>query len=507
METPVTRRPVLASACAALTVSFASGLAAPVPAAGQVPDDAASDIRAFAERALERAPVVPGFALTVVADGAALIVDGFGSAHAASGTPVTDTTVFYIASSTKSFVGMTAAILAGRGELDLDAPLSRAIPGLSLTPPVDADAIPLVRALTHDLGFDNSGVVYRTAFTGLIERADLLRVLAGYTRERPRGFDYDNLGYVLTGWAIEHATGLPWQRALEREVLRPLGMERTSAYVSQARRWAMAAGHVTGADAAHQAIEFAKTDDSMAPAGGMVTSGRDMVPWLLANLNEGRLAGRQALPAAAVRAAHQPRIEVDATFYRFHRTGYGLGWYSADYEGDRLVHHFGGFPGWAAHISFMPEHGIGVAVLGNAGSATYLSMIAAYAYDRLLGKSGLDGKYAAELERFAEGMRQQRETAATAAPTDSARVTPARPLTAYAGTYVNDRLGPFVVRASARRLIADFGALGGTMVPFGADTFRVELLPGMSATTVFAFDARGNATGFDWGGRPFPRAP
>lgn len=493
----------------ALALALAApGIAAPLAAQSRTADDAAvADIRAFIERALVEAPTVPGVGVAVVVDGAPVLIDGFGVADVRTRAPVDAGTVFYIASSTKSFTGMAASILAERGELDLDAPLSRLIPGLALTPPLAADSVTLERALTHDLGFANSGVVYRTAFTGLIERADLMRVMAEATVSRPRGFRYDNLGYVLAGWALEAATGAPWQRVVEREVLRPLGMTRTSAYVSEAAAWPLAAPHVVGANG-FEAIPFAKSDASMAPAGGMVTTAADAARWLVANLEAGRVDGRQAIPAAAVAAAHRPRIAVEDSFYTFSRTAYGLGWYDGYYEGDRAVHHFGGFPGWAAHVSFMPEHGIGVVVLGNAGDATYLSMIAAYAYDRLLGRGDLAAKYEPELERFAAASEARRGRAAAAAAAAPPPPPLARSAEAYAGTYVNERLGPFVIRAQDGELIVAFGTLGGTLVPVAPDSFTIELLPGMTATPVFSFENADDnrATGFDWGGRPFPRS-
>ncbi len=55
-------------------------------------------------------------------------------------------------------------------------------------------------------------------------------VVAEAIAERPgaRGrFVYSNLGYILVGAAIDWITGLPFEQILEREVLRPLGMEST----------------------------------------------------------------------------------------------------------------------------------------------------------------------------------------------------------------------------------------------------------------------------------------
>ena len=52
---------------------------------------------------------------------------------------VTPATGFYIASSTKSYTGTLAALLASRGVIDLDAPLSRYLPELRMNAPLSAD--------------------------------------------------------------------------------------------------------------------------------------------------------------------------------------------------------------------------------------------------------------------------------------------------------------------------------------------------------------------------------
>jgi CubicO group peptidase (beta-lactamase class C family) len=142
-----------------------------------------------------------------------------------------------------------------------------------------------------------------------------------------------------------------------------------------------------------------KTDATMHAAGGMVTSVSDAARWILANLHDGRIDDRQALPAEAVRAAHTPWASTDRMYYRFHRTGYGFGWYTADFEGEKLVHHFGGYSGYHAHISFMPEHDLGVAVFINSDAYdgdTLVHMTAAYAYELLLDHAGIDEKYQQE---------------------------------------------------------------------------------------------------------------
>lgn len=97
-----------------------SALAAPCAAAsGWRPAD---DVLADLPRQMQ-ALGVPGVGIAVVEDGALAWSRGLGIADTAQGTPVTDDTVFEVASLSKPVFAYLALLLVDRGELDLDRPL------------------------------------------------------------------------------------------------------------------------------------------------------------------------------------------------------------------------------------------------------------------------------------------------------------------------------------------------------------------------------------------------
>ena len=67
----------------------------------------------------------PGAAIVVVSGDKTLVCTGYGLADNATGRAVTADTVFYIASSTKSFTGLAVALCDERGELDLEGSLDQ----------------------------------------------------------------------------------------------------------------------------------------------------------------------------------------------------------------------------------------------------------------------------------------------------------------------------------------------------------------------------------------------
>jgi CubicO group peptidase (beta-lactamase class C family) len=504
------------AAFAALTAACGPGTnsspgAAPAPSAGI--GVLADSLDPFV-RGLVADGFIPGAAVVVVRRDGPAFVRGYGVRDVRTREPVTPQTGFYIASSTKSFTGTLAAILHQRGVISLDAPLSRYLPELRMSAPLSADSITLRSLLTHTSGLSNYPIVYRTAFSGEHDRETIIRLLA-QSRPTPRAYRYDNLGYVVAALAMERATGREWQDLLRDELFRPLGMMHTTARVSEARAggWPLASPHVTYPDSVVR-IAVEKQDNTMHAAGGILTTPEDLVRWLRAQLDPGIIEGRQVIPAEVVRAAHTPAAMHTDTFYRYVRTGYGLGWQTADYEGERMVHHFGGYEGWRAHVSFLPERGIGVAVLINDSSpigGAAPDVIATYAYDLLLGRPGVTAKYAAERERMtgnAENWRQRMradfERRAARPPTPDER----KPF--FVGTYESEIMGTIDVRLREnRQLWALMGNLSARLDPFTRpDALRVEFLPGTGEVLQFFFrDDRTPADSATLSGTVFRRRP
>ena len=85
--------------------------------------------------------MAPGVAIVVVRGDETLFNRGYGMADAEISRKVTPDTVFYIASSTKSFTGLAAAICDERGELDLDETLDRSLADANFHKDIDPKSI------------------------------------------------------------------------------------------------------------------------------------------------------------------------------------------------------------------------------------------------------------------------------------------------------------------------------------------------------------------------------
>ena len=287
---------------------------------------------------------------------------------------------------------------------------------------------------------------------------------------------------------------------VEDEVLTPLGMRATTARIDEARASGavVAAGHFGRIPGQPERSPLQKTDATMQSAGGLISTASDMALWLEAQINDGRVGGRQVFPAGLVASTHASRVAQEATFGPYVRTGYGLGWQVGRYGDDVLIHHFGNFSGSRAHVSFMPERRLGVAVMVNedAFAGDLADAVANYAYDWFAGLPEIDAVYDARLDALI-AERDRRRTGIAGAVEARAK----RPRTlsldnaAYVGDYVNPAYGTLKIREAGERLSVAIGvqqALAEYLTE--PEGLRVELTPFRGEGLLFKLDAEGRPT-------------
>jgi CubicO group peptidase (beta-lactamase class C family) len=438
--------------------------------AASTQSDAARDIEKFVDQVLREVPEVPSLGVAIVRDGKTVYLR-----EANTG--------YYIGSTTKAYTGLACTILAARGKLDLDAPLTKYLPEVRMAPPLDASKVTLRKLLSHSSGILNNAIVYRTAFTGEHDPKLLVSLLNSSTPGKNE-FRYDNLGYVVASLVIERVTGKPWQKALDELVFTPLGMNHTSAYMSEAQKWPMAEPHQINRKGEVEVLSFRKNDQMMHAAGGIVTTPSDLARWLSANIK--REGGR--IPRAAFEEAQKLQAPVIIERGAFKSSGYGFGWYLTDYKGERAYFHSGGFEGWQSAYSFLPDRKIGVGLMTNASgpAARVLQLVTEFINDRLLDKP-VDG--AAMIESIKNNLAKGRAAMLAEVEKRSQRSwTLLHSNEAYVGRYENPLYGTMKIAVDNTHLIASLGKLGGVLEAFTEpETARVELIPGSGEVLRFSF--------------------
>jgi CubicO group peptidase (beta-lactamase class C family) len=225
---------------------------------------------------------VPGLQIAVVRDGKIVWHGSFGVKNAESGEPVTDETIFEAASLTKPFFAYYVMMLADQGLIDLDRPLVGYVPGAlveeQLGHPLDRagfrrdwlEQITARHVLSHSSGMPHG------------ERDSVYPLFF----EPGTRWKYSAEGYYLLQRVVETLKGDRLENLMQREVLDPLGMSRSSMVWRDAYDEQMANGHSffgTPADfrrrtEAHAAASLYTTAEDYAKFVGAVLNGTGLRP-------------------------------------------------------------------------------------------------------------------------------------------------------------------------------------------------------------------------------------
>jgi CubicO group peptidase (beta-lactamase class C family) len=218
--------------CLLLSLSLLSPPAAMVAAQSLSAGDT-SAIRSWYEDGLSRNGIL-GSSLLLIRNGKVVLHDNYGVQSRQPAQPVTDDTAYHWASCTKTFTGIAILQLRDRGLLSLDDPLIKYIPELAAVHdrfgPISA--ITIRQAMSHSSGFRDATWPWHDAEWQPFEPTQWSQIVAmlPYTDiafQPGSRFSYSNLAVVFLGEIIECLSGDPYQVYIDKNILKPLGMDRT----------------------------------------------------------------------------------------------------------------------------------------------------------------------------------------------------------------------------------------------------------------------------------------
>lgn len=328
----------------------AENLGVAVPAGetpdGRLPGDEV--VAQYLEEFVDQRQVAPGVVVGLFdSEGARFVAHG----DAGDGRRPDADTVFEAGSVTKGLTGLLLAQMADAGNLGLDQPIRELLPAeLDVAPGVAA--ITLEELATHRSGLPrlSSGPEMQARMTSADPYAgstpeeifaDLARVDAEQVAAGRGTYAYSNFGSALLGQLLARAGGMSYGELLARRVFEPLGLG-APVLAPAAVDGRRAQGHQSGQPVAPWTL------DAYAPAGAWQTSARDALA--LAQ----RLVGGKP---AWVTAALAPRGG----------DGTGLAWHQAAIADRMVTWHNGGTAGSSSFLAVVPDEGVALVVLANAG--------------------------------------------------------------------------------------------------------------------------------------------
>jgi CubicO group peptidase (beta-lactamase class C family) len=376
-------RPDLVSA-ALLTGLFAAGGAEAQSVRSRVTRlDGRSLSSAEVERTVERlmrAGRVPGLALAILNKGEVVYLSGFGVARADTRTPLTDTTVMYAASFTKSMFAYMVMQLVEEKALDLDRSIARylAKPLSEYEKYADLAGDERWRRITPRMLLSHTSGLPNWRWFRPNETLDIMF-------EPGARYSYSGEGINLLQFVIEEATGRQVGDLMQERVFGPLGMSRTSMVWQPA----FEADHAFGYDEDGKDLGYRKRTSARA-AGSAATTIRDVARFLQAMLRSQGIAraGRDEMltPQIRIRSVHQFPVPSTETTTRDDsiRLSYGLGWGLLWSPYGKAYFKEGHDDGWENYMITFEQPGTAIVIMTNSsnGESIFTELLATLIGDR-----------------------------------------------------------------------------------------------------------------------------
>ncbi|MCU7820380.1 serine hydrolase [Kitasatospora sp. DSM 101779] len=458
---------------------------------------AVAQIDGYVQNAMAKTGV-PGVALAVVYKDEVVHVKGFGVRRLGSPETVDPDTVFQLASLSKPISSTVVSGVVGQKAVKWDDPVAAHDPGFALADPWVSSHVTVADLFSHRSGLpDHAGDLLEDLG---YQRDYILQHLRDHRLAPFRAsYAYTNYGLTEAAVAVAKAKGVAWEDLAADVVYKPLGMSSTSSLRSAYDNAANKATPHVRTDAGWQ-VSTTQNPDPQAPAGGVSSTVQDLARWMRLQLADGSFEGRQIVDPAALNETRLPHIVSNPPHAPAGNAGfYGLGWnVSTDPRGRLRLNHSGAFElGAATVVTLLPSEQLGIVVLTNGQPIGVPEAVAEEFFD-----VAQEGHETVDWLSFM-GKVVPAAAQGAASPTDytkpPAGAAPAKPDTAYVGTYGNGYFGPLTVGSQNGRLVMSLGPenLQFPLQHYDGDVFsfqtRGENAVGLSGVT-FTVGADGQAS-------------
>ncbi|MFD0696168.1 serine hydrolase domain-containing protein [Paenibacillus sp. GCM10027628] len=340
---------------------------------------------------------IVGLAASVIEDGHRLWSGGYGWANLARRVPVSEHTVFRIASISKTVVATAVMQLVEKELCHLHQDIGEIL-GFPVRNPKYPDvSVTLSQIMTHTSGLQDEYVRFvvdsRNENPPKIKLADILLPEGPYYTERlwgdgkpgdPSRFEYSNLGAAVLATVVEKLSGERFDLYCKRHLFEPLQMNETSFNI----------GDFTNMDDIAVLYEYAEAEDRFfvgtddfggkkpdaidyssyvpgtngalfSPQGGLRTSVHDLTRFMEAHAGGGELNGIRILKPETAELMHTPQWAGHRMDGFFRNSGLQFQITDDLIPGQRLVGHAGDAYGLLSDMYFHKQERWGLILVMN----------------------------------------------------------------------------------------------------------------------------------------------
>ncbi|GFN32174.1 serine hydrolase [Paenibacillus xylaniclasticus] len=345
-----------------LTVQDNALAAAAAPSSADAFDPA--EVRSFVDSYFAKPEVaskLAGALVVIVKDGQVLLNQGYGYADIAAKKPIDpETTLFRMASITKAVTATAAMQLAEQGKLDLHQDVAAYMPDIRIKNDTGTP-VTVEHFLTHTAGFDYTDASGQGEEIGL---EDYLKQNEPTVVYKPgEAYRYDNLGYTMLGYIVQNVSGEPFEQYVDRHIFAPLGMKHTTMLVNGQTAAQLATGYTFD----QEPYPVYPNVPTIAPEGGMLSTGADMANFIIAHLNGGKLGDARILEEKTEKLMQQTHYEaapgIPIMSYGFETFLHQV------HNGQFVIGKGGDLAGYHSWMWLLPEQQVGGMVIVNSDAS------------------------------------------------------------------------------------------------------------------------------------------
>ena len=325
-----------------------------------------------------------GLSIAIVKKDSVLVGKGYGFRDFANKLPVTENTLFPIASCSKTFTSALMGIAEKDKLIQLNKPVHPYFPAFGLYTDQLTKEVTVEDLLSHRTG--SAGHDWAWTFnTNFPEDVYLKRIkyqepFAPIRTE----FQYSNFMYVALSILSGKLYKTTWNDLVKQKLFQPLEMTNTySNYVSTKFKDSNAALKYEFKDSFR--LKPTNQMDDLLGAGSINSTATDLSKWLRMWINGGRYKNKEILPRDFVRRSLESHFvasgQLNPRYPDEHFMNIGLSWFLTSYRGHYTANHTGNLDGFSSSMTFFPMDSIGIVVLTNQNGSPLINLVPAFVAD------------------------------------------------------------------------------------------------------------------------------
>jgi CubicO group peptidase (beta-lactamase class C family) len=329
---------------------------------------------------LMRTTPVVGLSVAVVKDNKVIYNHSFGFKDVENELPLTNESIFRIASISKSFTTTAIMQLVAKKQISLDQDVSELVGFKIRNPKFPNTVITLKMLLSHRSSINDSEGYFSFDAIDSAKNPNWEKSYNAY--EPDKGYMYCNLNYNLAGSILEKLTGVRFDKYIQQQILDPLGLyggynvnaldsnliakiyefnKETKSFTLSPNAYAPRTEEINN-------YTMGRSTPIFSPTGGMKISANDLAKYMIMHSQLGKYEGGRMIPKKLSQ-------QMQAIISEEENYGMALETSTQLIQGKTMIGHTGVAYGLYSLMFFEPKEKIGFVVITNGSDPKIINGI------------------------------------------------------------------------------------------------------------------------------------